>query len=207
MTPSFWHMLIGDTHNWITLHYLDEGIDTGPIISQGSVEITPDDTGYTTSHRLSEEGHRIFREALPLIRAGTAPRIPHDQIEGVKGSYYSWKPWYAEIQWDWPAERIALHTRTLTPPPESRSEPSGREAYTFLGGHRVRVWEAAVDQTQLAAQEAEPGQVLAVTGQGLLVKAGEGAVVLSAGAIEGREEEGLGSLMDLLSAGLPTTFA
>jgi methionyl-tRNA formyltransferase len=207
MTPSFWHMLIGDTHNWITLHYLDEGIDTGPIISQGSVEITPEDTGYTSSHKLSEEGHRIFREALPLIRAGTAPRVPHDQIEGVKGSYYSWKPWYAQIHWDWPAQRIALHTRTLTPPPESRTQPSGREAYTFLGGHKVRVWEAVVAEDRLADQATEPGQVLAVTGQGLLVEAGQGGVVLSAAAIEGREEEGLEGLFNVLSTGLPATFA
>ncbi|MEN6480386.1 MAG: formyltransferase family protein, partial [Anaerolineales bacterium] len=73
MTPSFWHMIRGDDRNWITLHFLDPGIDTGDVIAQGSIPILPDDTGRTTARKLSEEGHRIFRENLPLIREGRAP--------------------------------------------------------------------------------------------------------------------------------------
>jgi len=206
MTPSFWHMLIGDTHNWITLHYLDEGIDTGDVISQGSVEITPHDTGYTTSRKLSQEGHHIFREALPLIREGKAPRIPQDQIEGVRPSYFSWKPWHARIPWDQPAERVALHVRTLSPPEEARSGPGGREAYAFLGGYRVRVWEAEVGRQRWEREGGEPGQILALTGQGLRVRAGQGTIILTAGAIEGMEAEGLRGLLDILSAGLPAFF-
>jgi methionyl-tRNA formyltransferase len=206
MTPSFWHMLIGDTHNWITLHYLDEGIDTGPIISQGSVEITPDDTGATSSHKLSEVGHRIFREALPSIRNGTAPRIPHDQIKGVKGSYYSWKPWYARISWDWPAEKIALHVRTLTPALEARSRSGSREAYAFLAGHKVRVWEAKAAQGRWTEETTESGRVVAVAGEGLVVKSGQGAVILTAAALEGLEHKGLDGLIQIIAAGLPATF-
>lgn len=204
MTPSFWHMLIGDTHNWITLHYLDPGIDTGDVISQGSVEITPEDTGMTTSRKLSEEGHRIFREALPLIREGKAPRTPQSQIEGVESSYYSWKPWYAQIPWDQPAEKIAIHVRTLTHPKE---EPSWtRQAYTFLAGRKVEVWEAKVAEERWAKKAAEPGQILGVTGEGLLVRAGEGALVLTDAEIEGAEEKGLGGLLEVLAAGLPVIF-
>jgi len=204
MTPSHWHMLIGDTHNWITLHYLDEGIDTGDVIMQGCVEITPEDTGVTTSRKLSREGHRIFREALPLIRAGKAPRTPQNKIEGVEPSYYSWKPWYAQIQWDWPREKIALHVRTLTHPKDRGSWT--REAYTFLGGQRVRVWEAEAADECLATEGAQAGQILAVIGQGLLVKAGDGAVILTDADIEGCEEEGLDGLLSILSAGLPAVL-
>jgi methionyl-tRNA formyltransferase len=206
MTPSFWHMLIGDTHNWITLHYLNEGIDTGDVISQGSVEITPDDTGASSGRKLSEEGHRIFREALPLIREGKAPRIPQDQIKGVKPSYVSWKPWHARIPWDKPAEMVALHIRTLSPSEEARSRPGGREAYCFLGGCRVRAWEAKVAGERWARESGEPGQILAMTGSGLVVKAGQGAVVLTAGALEGMEAEGLRGLLGMLSTGLPSFF-
>ncbi len=204
MTPSYWHMLIGDTHNWISLHYLDPGIDTGDVISQGSVEITPEDTGATSARKLSEEGHRIFREALPLIREGKAPRTPQNQIEGVKSSYYSWKPWYAQITWDQPAEKIALHVRTLTHPKEVSSWT--REAYTFLGGRKVRVWEAKVAGERWAKGGAQPGQVLAVTGQGLLVQTGEGAVVLTDADVEGTEGAGLSDLFEFLSTGLPAFF-
>lgn len=42
-TPACWHMLMGDDYNWMTLHWLDPGIDTGDIIDQISVEITPEE--------------------------------------------------------------------------------------------------------------------------------------------------------------------
>ena len=204
MTPSSWHMLMGDSHNWITLHYLDEGIDTGDMIMQGCVEITPEDTGVTTSRKLSREGHRIFREALPLIREGRAPRIPQNEIEGVEPSYYSWKPRYAHIQWGWPPEKIALHVRTLTHPKDRGSWT--REAYTFLGGHKVRVWEVRVPEEDWPMQPSRPGQILAVTGQGLLVGGGKGLVVLTDADLEGSEEAGLDGLFRVLSAGLPAFF-
>jgi methionyl-tRNA formyltransferase len=204
MTPSSWHMLIGDDRNWISLHYLDPGIDTGDIISQGSIPITPEDTGVTTSRKLSEEGHRIFAEALPLIRAGKAPRIPQDQIEGVEPSYYSWKPWYAQIRWDWSQQKIALHVRTLTHP-KDRSSWTG-EAYTFLGGHKLLVWEAKMAQQDWAAEGARPGQILAVTGQGLLVKAGNGTVVLTDADVDSPSEIGIDGLLGILSIGLPAYF-
>jgi methionyl-tRNA formyltransferase len=204
MTPSSWHMLIGDTHNWITLHYLNEGIDTGDVIMQGCVEITPEDTGVTTSRKLSREGHRVFREALPLIREGRAPRTPQNEIEGVEPSYYSWKPWYAQIQWDWSAEKIALHVRTLTHP-KDRGSWTG-EGYTFLGGREVRVWEAKPAEERAGTEGPLPGQILAVIGQGLLVKAGEGAVVVTDADIQGSEAAGLDGLFGVLATGLPAFF-
>lgn len=205
MTPSCWHMLIGDDKNWITLHYLDPGIDTGDVISQGWVDITSDDTGFTTGRKLSEEGHRIFAEALPLIREGKAPRIPQHQIEGVKPSYYSWKPHYAHIQWDRSAEELALHIRTLSHPKELPSWTGC--AYTHLIGRRVSVWEAnVVEGGRWAGQEADPGEILALTGEGLLVKTGGGILLLTDVNLERAEEQGPTSLFEMLMTGLPTAF-
>lgn len=201
MTPSFWHMLRGDDKNWITLFYIDAGIDTGDVISQGSVPITEEDTGVTTSHKLSEEGHRIFREALPLIREGRAPRIPQSDIEEVEPSYYSWKPSYAQIQWDQPAERIALHVRTLTHPRNGSSWI--REAYTFLVGRKVRVWETEVASERWTDEVAEPGEILAMVGQGLLVQAGEGTLIVKDADIEGVEKEGMTGVLEVMGTGLP----
>ena len=156
MTPSCWHMLIGDDRNWISLHYLDSGIDTGDIIAQGSVEITPDDTGLTSGRKLSREGHRIFAQALPLIREGRAPRIPQKEIQGVKSSYYSWKPHYARIAWERPAAQIARHVRALTHPKDLPSWTGC--AYTHLAGRRVSVWRAeAVAGGRWARETADPG--------------------------------------------------
>lgn len=206
MTPSFWHMLIGDTHNWITLHYLNAGIDKGDVIAQGCVEITPDDTGATSARKLSEEGHRIFAENLPLIREGKAPRIPQKDIPGVVSSYYSWKPHYARIDWNRPAEQLALHVRTLTRP---RGEAGGRGcAYTFLAGQQVNIRSAVVlDGTRWQEQKADPGEILAVAGEGLLVKTGKGNLLVKDADVAGAEDKGLVGLFDLLATGLPTSFS
>jgi methionyl-tRNA formyltransferase len=198
-------MLVGDTHNWITLHYLDPGIDTGDVIAQGCVLITPEDTGYTTGRKLSQEGHRIFAEALPLLRAGKAPRTPQRMIPGVKRSYYSWKPSYGRIAWERSAPEIARHARALCHPKEARSWTG--EAYTFLAGRRVAIWQARpVEGGRWANQAADPGEILAVSGEGLLVKTGQGLLLVTDADIEGAREKGLAGLLDYMASGLPATF-
>src|SRR5690606_22887021 len=60
LSPYFSHMLFGDDRNYITLHWLDAGVDTGDIIDQASVDIRPDDTGFSCGHRLTEAGAEMF---------------------------------------------------------------------------------------------------------------------------------------------------
>jgi methionyl-tRNA formyltransferase len=207
MTPSFWHMLMGDSRNWISLHYLDPGIDTGDVIAHGSIEILAEDTGMTTSRKLSQEGRRIFAENLPLIREGKAPRTPQRQIKGVQSSYYSWKRHYARIAWARPGQEIALHVRTLTRPREAGSGGWAPCAYTFLGGRKVIVrLVEAVEGTRWETQQADPGEVLAVVGEGLLVKAGQGLLLVKDADLEDAPDRGLAGVLDLLRVGLPAAF-
>ncbi len=205
MTPAWWHLLTGGEQSWITLHYLDAGIDTGEIIAQGAVPVIPEDDGYTIDRKVSQMGHRLLAENLPLIRDGRAPRIPQSQI-GVTPSYYSWKAYRARIPWRKSAQEIALHVRCLTHP---KSEPSWTGcAYTRIAGQKVCVWAAEVAQADgLATRSALPGQVLAVMGQGLLVAAGQGQVILRDVSLEGKPETGLADLVGLLGARLPMVFA
>jgi phosphoribosylglycinamide formyltransferase-1 len=53
-----------------TVHFVDCGTDTGPIILQASVPVRQDDTEDTLSARIQVEEHRIFPEALRLFVAG-----------------------------------------------------------------------------------------------------------------------------------------
>jgi methionyl-tRNA formyltransferase len=205
MTPSCWHMLVGDDRNWITLHWIDADIDTGPVIAQGSVEITEEETGHDSTNKLLHEGHRIFAESLPLIRAGKAPRIPQDQIPGVERLYYRWQPEYARIPWHQPAEKVALHIRALCHPKETPTY-SG-EAYSHLAGRRLAVWAGRVaDGGRRTAGQADPGEILAVTGEGIVVQAGQGAVLLTDVDVQGAEP-GLLGLLELLRPGLPTVLS
>jgi phosphoribosylglycinamide formyltransferase-1 len=53
-----------------TVHFVDTGTDTGPIILQAVVPILGDDTVETLSQRIHGEEHRIYPEAVRLFCAG-----------------------------------------------------------------------------------------------------------------------------------------
>jgi len=53
-----------------TVHFVDEGVDTGPIIIQASVEVKEDDTVDSLSARILEQEHRIYPEAVRLFAEG-----------------------------------------------------------------------------------------------------------------------------------------
>lgn len=53
-----------------TIHFVDEGTDTGPIIMQAVVPILPDDTEGDLSARILVEEHRIYPESLRLWSEG-----------------------------------------------------------------------------------------------------------------------------------------
>lgn len=60
-----------------TVHFVDSGVDTGPIISQRSVPVLPDDTEESLRNRILEQEHSLFVEALQQIERGHV-RYPED---------------------------------------------------------------------------------------------------------------------------------
>ncbi|MBZ0157029.1 MAG: phosphoribosylglycinamide formyltransferase [Alphaproteobacteria bacterium] len=53
-----------------TVHFVDEGMDTGPVIIQAAVPVLPDDTEETLAARILKQEHRIFPEAIRLYAEG-----------------------------------------------------------------------------------------------------------------------------------------
>ena len=60
-------LLKGVTYTGCTVHFVDEGMDTGPIIAQAVVPVYVDDTVDTLSKRILHEEHRIYPEAVRLF--------------------------------------------------------------------------------------------------------------------------------------------
>jgi len=50
-----------------TVHFVDEGVDTGPIIMQAAVPVLDDDTPETLAERILAEEHRIYPQAIQLL--------------------------------------------------------------------------------------------------------------------------------------------
>lgn len=70
-----------------TVHFVDAGMDTGPVIIQAAVPVSPDDTDDTLSERILRLEHKIFPHAIRLFADGRL------KIEGrvVKIDGYNFK--------------------------------------------------------------------------------------------------------------------
>src|SRR5579862_1705255 len=53
-----------------TVHFVDEGVDSGPIINQAVVPVQDDDTADSLAARILQEEHRIYSEAIALVLSG-----------------------------------------------------------------------------------------------------------------------------------------
>lgn len=60
----------GVKYSGCTVHFVDEGMDTGPIILQAVVPVHDDDTADTLAARILEQEHRIYPEAINLYCTG-----------------------------------------------------------------------------------------------------------------------------------------
>ncbi len=57
----------GETVSGCTVHYVDEGVDTGEIIAQAEVDVMPDDTAETLHERIQEAEHILYPEVVDFL--------------------------------------------------------------------------------------------------------------------------------------------
>lgn len=60
----------GSKYSGCTVHFVDEGVDTGPIILQAVVKVKDDDTEETLSKRILAKEHTIYPQAIKLFAEG-----------------------------------------------------------------------------------------------------------------------------------------
>lgn len=79
-TAMNWAIMSGASRSGLTIFWVDEGIDTGPVLLQREIEIGPDDSvGSLYFDRLYPMGVEALVEAVRLVREGEAPREPQDE--------------------------------------------------------------------------------------------------------------------------------
>jgi methionyl-tRNA formyltransferase len=66
--PNVWVLAYGEPAG-VTLHYMDQGIDTGDIIAQTRVEVSPADTAQSLYERLVEEQYKLFTQFWTTIES------------------------------------------------------------------------------------------------------------------------------------------
>src|SRR5256886_2748181 len=65
----------GDHETGITVIYMDEGLDTGDILRQDKIDISPTDTGGSLHDQLAQIAPEALLEAILLLEKGKAPRL------------------------------------------------------------------------------------------------------------------------------------
>jgi methionyl-tRNA formyltransferase len=166
--PSTWPIVYGDTETGQTIHYLDEGIDSGDIIAQRAIPIDPGDTSSTLGTKLEDLGFKLFTEMWPLIASGKAPRTPQDHS---KATYtVAARREHARIDWTKTAVEISNLCRAFT---------AGLGAWARLGEKRLYVWKSEPYTGALTLEAKQPGHILAVTGNGIVVQAGDGPLLMT----------------------------
>lgn len=87
MMPSFWVLAKGEKQTGVTVHYIDRGIDTGRIILQRPIEITPQDTLHSLQIKVAQNGAAALLEALRMLEKSRVEG--RDPFQENQGSYYS----------------------------------------------------------------------------------------------------------------------
>ncbi len=107
----------GETEYGVTIHYIDEGVDTGPIIADSRFDIAPDMTARELYKRSELEAFELFKATFPSIVNGTVTTSPQGE-----GKYYFKKgslP-HNEVDLSWSPEYICNFVRAMTFPPFER---------------------------------------------------------------------------------------
>lgn len=68
----------------VTVHFVDEGADTGPIILQRAVPVMDDDTPESLAERVLQEEHKIYPEAIKLF-AENRLKVVGRKVKIIKG--------------------------------------------------------------------------------------------------------------------------
>jgi len=159
-----WAIIQGDQKTGLTIFWPDAGIDTGPILLQKEVGIGPDDTvGSLYFEKLFPLGVNALVEAVELVKAGRAPRLPQEEAlatyEPPCAEEHAW------IDWAQPVQQVYNLIRGTSPQPG---------ATTRFRGQKLKVY----DSQQKGAAAAPPGQVVAVDSQGFQIACRDGSILV-----------------------------
>ena len=170
----------GERESGVTIMYLDKGMDSGDMILQESVSIGEDMTAGQLYDELCRLGTELLLQALPLIEAGTAPRIPQDHDKATFAPML--KKEDEIIDWSRPAKQVHDLIRGMDPFPG---------AYTLRQGKRLKIWGSKL--ATLPLQGEAPGAVTAVGKEGFWVACADQALLITQVQPEGKSRMDAGA--------------
>lgn len=161
-SPVIWALISGASHTGLTAHFMDDELDTGDILMQRAVEITPTSTGTSLVLDTLDLVPDVLLEALDLIESGSAAPVPQDLSQ--RTFFHKRSDRDSLVDWSWPAADIERLVRALSDPYPN--------AYTYFRGERLRLISAHVSRCTYGGT---PGRVFIEEDGGMVIVAGADA--------------------------------
>ena len=160
----------GDRETGITVMDMDEGLDTGDILLQRKIDISPSETGATLHDRLAQIAPEALLESLRLLAVGNAPRIPQDKPLASYAPKLNREA--GRLNWNETAETIERKIRAYNPWPG---------AFTEFAGRNLKIFAASIIDLR-----GKPGQILRKDRE-LVIATSDRALSLSEVQLEGKK--------------------
>jgi len=158
-----WTILLDEKITASSLFWIDDGIDSGPLLAQRFFHVVPDETAATLYAKHMAALDAMLRELLPRLAQGPVPGEPQDERVATWATRR--RPGDGRIDWREPAEQVERLVRAV-----GRPYPG---AFTDAGGDRITIWSARACACA-ARQHANPGQVVLRDTDGFAVRCGDG---------------------------------
>ena len=164
----------GDRESGVTVMQMDVGLDTGPMLTTSQCTIDDKETSASLYSKLAVLGAQALINTLEKMRSGTAVGIAQDSTQ----SSYADKIAKQESLIDWSASvtEIERRIRAFNPFPA---------AYSLVNGQRIKIWLASAVSRDYPGV---PGEILSADDDGLLVKCGNGALLISTIQLAGKSK-------------------
>ena len=182
--PLNWAIINGEPKTGVTLFYISEAMDSGPIIDQLETDITMQDTAKTLEEKMIQLYEKIIIKNLPGLQSGKIKSIQQDENLAT----YTCKriPEDGRINWQHSAIQIYNLIRGSTHPFPG--------AFTTLQGKKIYIWQATLPTTQLRYVGNIPGRVLGKINGSIHVLTGEGVLQLHRLQFADEEEKEAGGI-------------
>lgn len=162
-----WALINDEKEFGITVHYMDEGIDTGDIILQEVYPITDDDDYRTLLMRAYDGCATVLYRAIKMIQGNSISPIKQAEVDPV-GTYCGTRlPGDEIIDWSQNSRDVFNFIRALCTP--------GPQATSWIEGNRIRINKAKIIPGAHVYKNIA-GQVVGKTVQGFIVKTGDSII-------------------------------
>jgi methionyl-tRNA formyltransferase len=168
VAPIAWALINGEAATGVTLHHIRVGVDNGPIISSKSVPIHPEDSGRTVYDRCSEAGIELFGESWPTVRREVPPGALQLERDALYYNRHSIDFARRRVGWEGDCEAIANWVRAFIFPPF-------QFPVVNLGRSQLEIGSVRWDRR---AHRGQPGEILALSDDGITVAAPGGRLTL-----------------------------